>query len=270
MPTQRTATTSIELPDSTLLIDLAPSRFLKVQDLKIRWQVTSLIVTIRKINKWSVMPSSQDIDPQTRQPREEWVNVMHVTLPNGEEWQPPMILKANANVDALIKATGGRTLKDVLGKRVKIIVGTYKGKEVLRIDPQPVADISPRSVIARNGDASSTRRSAAAPIARNGDAGPVIPMGITPVTLKPKASPVPVPTDGDMTIAEVRRRIKEKPGNASTFYWKYITVWAGLDQGKGTAYLKNFTTDRGYDFPAAIEALIKEYCLDAQPVAIQE
>lgn len=141
--TAQKPTTVIPLSDSTLMIDLAPNRFLKPVDLRQRWNTTNITVSITRFTKEETTPVANDIDPQTRKPRVKMMNVMYFKLDGDPvEWVQGMILGARANVDALIHATGARLLGEAKGKRVRIEIGTHKQNECLRISRDPIGAIA--------------------------------------------------------------------------------------------------------------------------------
>jgi len=120
-----------ELAPDTLLLDLQPTRFLKVQDLEIRWKVTEIDVQIAKVTKETVKPKPNQTESQP---------VLYFKTKNGTVYPQGFLLAARVNVEALASATGARTIGEAIGKKIKIVIGQHKGKAVLRIDPQPVKE----------------------------------------------------------------------------------------------------------------------------------
>lgn len=129
-------------PD-TLIDDLNPSRFLKPTDLTERWKVQSLTVTIARVAEEDTWPSMQDIDPNTRKPKVKRAYVLYFNGKSGGEFPRGMLINANENITALKAATGARTVGEMIGKRITIIVGEFRKKPVLRISPEPPAAPAP-------------------------------------------------------------------------------------------------------------------------------
>ena len=118
------------LSPETLLIDLQPTRFLKVQDLQLRWKVTEITVTIASVTK-------EEVEPRPGQ--KEMQPVLYFKTKSGTIYPQGFLLAARMNVEALASATGAKTVGEAIGKKILIIIGQHKGKDVLRIDPKPVA-----------------------------------------------------------------------------------------------------------------------------------
>jgi len=117
------------LPADTLLMDLQPTRFLKVQDLTERWKVREITVTIDSITKEEVepKPGQKEVQP-----------VLYFKTKAGPVYPQGFILAAQVNVKALASATGARTIGEAIGKKIRIVIGKYRSKDVLRISPEPV------------------------------------------------------------------------------------------------------------------------------------
>jgi hypothetical protein len=141
-------------PD-TLIDDLNPSRFLKPSDLTERWHVQSLAVTILRIAEEDTWPSMNDIDPNTRKPKVRRAFVLYFKNRDGGEFPRGMLISAGENVTALKAATGAKTVGEMIGKRITIIVGEFRHKPVLRISPEtPAAPAAPAvSTPKNNGNA---------------------------------------------------------------------------------------------------------------------
>jgi len=137
--------TPTPIPPATLLDDLHPSRFLKVADLLDRWHVQSLAVTISRMNHEETIPNPRDLDPTTTDPRNPKGKprvvvqpVLYFSTKTGAEFPRGYLLSAGVDVESLKAATGARTVGDLVGKRIVIMVGEHKHNAVLRISPQPV------------------------------------------------------------------------------------------------------------------------------------
>ena len=127
------------VPGDTLIDDLNPSRFLKPADLTERWHVQSLTVTILRIAEEDTWPSMNDIDPITRKPKVKRAYVLYFKNRDGGEFPRGMLISASENVTALKAATGAKTVGEMIGKRITIIVGEFRHKPVLRISPETPA-----------------------------------------------------------------------------------------------------------------------------------
>lgn len=128
------------IPPAELLDDLHPARFLKVADLLERWRVQSMIVTISRLTREDTTPNIADIDPQTKKPRVVIQPVIYFQTKSGAEFPRGYLLSAAADVQSLKTATAAQTVGDVIGRKIKIIVGEHKRKAVLRIDTKPVTE----------------------------------------------------------------------------------------------------------------------------------
>ena len=128
------------IPDNTLLDDLHPARFLKPSDLLDRWHVQSIIVTISRMAHEDTIPKATDIDPDTRQPRVVVQPVLYFQTKDGKEFPRGMCLGAKDHIQSLKSATGAKVVGELAGKRITIVVGDFKHKAVLRIDPNPVKE----------------------------------------------------------------------------------------------------------------------------------
>lgn len=128
----------------TLLDDLHPSRFLKVTDLRDRWHVTSVTVTISRMTQEETVPNPKDIDEQTRKPRVVMQPVLyfrtrtkHAAIADGPEFPRGYLLSAQVDVQSLKSATRAGTVGELVGKKIVIIIGEHKKQAVLRISPLP-------------------------------------------------------------------------------------------------------------------------------------
>ena len=119
------------LPDDFLLDDLRPARFIKPYDLTDRWKVAQLVVTIAKVTMEETEPKPGEKEVQP---------VLYFKTKTGEIFPRGMLLSAKVNVQALKTATTATRLGDAIGKKIKIILDTHRGRAVLRIDPQPVKE----------------------------------------------------------------------------------------------------------------------------------
>ena len=116
------------------LDDLFPARFMK-PTLLLRWNLTQLTATIVRIQEEEVKP--KPTDPP------EWKPVLYFQKKNGkngEIFPQGYLLSAKIDKDSLKTATGAQTLGELTGKRIVIKLDQYRGRSVLRIDPQPPAD----------------------------------------------------------------------------------------------------------------------------------
>ena len=124
-----TATQPHPLPANTLLDDLHPARFLKPADLLDRWKVRSIVVEVVKVQVEETEPKPGQKESQP---------VLYFKTKTGETFPRGFLLAAKVNVESIKASTGATTIGDLIGKKIKIIVGEHKGRAVLRIDPQPV------------------------------------------------------------------------------------------------------------------------------------
>jgi len=119
----------------TPLMDLHPSRFLKVEDLKVRWHVQQLTVTISRITNEETIPNPKDIDPATNKPRVIMQPVIYFQTKTGAPFPRGYLLSAQVDVASLMEATKAETVGEVLGKRIIIYIGEHRKQDVLRISP---------------------------------------------------------------------------------------------------------------------------------------
>jgi hypothetical protein len=110
------------------ITSLFPTRFLKPAQL-IAWQVTSLIVTIARIVEEEVSPKPHIT---------EWKPVLYFMGKNGSEHPQGYLLSAKVDAESLTSATNAETIEELPGKQIRIMLSEYRGKAVLRIDPQPI------------------------------------------------------------------------------------------------------------------------------------
>lgn len=117
------------LPADTLLLDLQPTRFLKVQDLRDRWNVDEVIVTIANVQRETVepKPGHKEVQP-----------VLYFKTKDGSVYPQGFLLAARVNVTNLAEATGARTIGEAIGKKVTIYIDKHRDQDVLRISDQPV------------------------------------------------------------------------------------------------------------------------------------
>lgn len=122
---------------TTLLDDLHPSRFLKVTDLRDRWHVTSVTVTISRMTQEETIPNPKDIDEQTHKPRVVMQPVLYFKTKTGQEFPRGYLLSAQVDVQSLKSATKAGTVGELVGKKIVIVIGEHKKQAVLRISPMP-------------------------------------------------------------------------------------------------------------------------------------
>jgi hypothetical protein len=122
------------------LDDLHPSRFLKVIDLLERWKVREITVTISRFEREETTPNPKDVDPTTRKPRVVIQPVLYFKTKGGAEFPRGYLVSAGADIQSLKTATSSQTVGEVIGKKIRITVGEFKHKAVLRIDPNPVKE----------------------------------------------------------------------------------------------------------------------------------
>ena len=127
--------TTQPIPPTERLDDLHPSRFLKVADLLERWNVKEITVTISRMTREETTPVPSDIDPETRKPRVVIQPVLYFLTRDAKEFPRGYLLSAAVDIQSLKTSTGAQTVGDVIGKKIKIIVGEHKHNAVLRIDP---------------------------------------------------------------------------------------------------------------------------------------
>lgn len=109
---------------------LFPTRFLKAAQL-LAWKVTEIIVTISRVVEEEVQPKPG----QT-----EWKVVLYFRTKNGNEYPQGYLLSAKVDSESLSQSTAAETVQDLIECRIKIKLDVYRGKSVLRIDPEPVTD----------------------------------------------------------------------------------------------------------------------------------
>jgi hypothetical protein len=129
---------------TTPLVDLHPSRFLKVEDLRDRWKVTQLTVTIAEITEEETIPNPKDLDPTTAdaknpkgKPRVEMQPVLYFRSKDGTVYPRGYLMSSKADTASLAIATKAQTVGETIGKKVTIIIGEHRGKAVLRISQLP-------------------------------------------------------------------------------------------------------------------------------------
>jgi hypothetical protein len=125
------------IQNNTLLDDLHPSRFLKVSDLRDRWHVTSLTVTISRMTQEETVPNPKDVDPVTKKPRVIMQPVLYFKTKAGEEFPRGYLVSSQVDVQSLKSATHGETVGEIIGKRIVIILAEHRKQPVLRISPLP-------------------------------------------------------------------------------------------------------------------------------------
>jgi len=130
-----------QIPDSTLLDDLHPARFLKVDDLINRWKIQNITVTISRMTKEETTPNPSDIDQTTRKPRVVMQPVLYFRTKTNGEFPRGYLLSAKVDVESLKTSTAAQTVGQLAGKQIKIIVSEHRHRAVLRIDPQPVKEV---------------------------------------------------------------------------------------------------------------------------------
>jgi len=142
----------------TLLDDLHPTRFLKVADFLERWRVQNLVVTVSRMAHEETVPNPRNIDPETKKPTVKIQPVLYFLTKTKVEYPRGYLLSAMIDVKSLKSSTGATTVGELIGKQIRIYVGQFKKKAVLRIDPEPVA-LNPRWLV-DNNYASSAREGA--------------------------------------------------------------------------------------------------------------
>ena len=143
--------TAHPIDPNTPLDDLHPARFLKVSDLLERWKVQSITVEIARLTWESTVPNPRDIDPATvsaecpkGKPREVIQPVFYFKTKTGETFPRGYLIGSKADTEALKASTKAAKVGEMIGKRVKIIVGEHRKQAVLRIDPAPVTRSDPK------------------------------------------------------------------------------------------------------------------------------
>jgi len=126
----------------TPLMDLHPSRFLKVEDLKVRWHVQQLAVTIARIAPEDTIPNPKDLDSATAdsrnpngKPRVIVQPVLYFQTKTGAPFPRGYLLSTQVDVASLMEATKAETIGEVIGKKIIIYIGEHRKQEVLRISP---------------------------------------------------------------------------------------------------------------------------------------
>jgi len=111
-----------------------PSRFLKVADF-IAWKLTEIEPLIARVAEEEVQPEPDDV--------KEWKLVLYFATKTGGELSKGYLISSKTDAAALKAATGAQTALDLVGKRIRVHVDTWRKKAVLRIDPEPVATATP-------------------------------------------------------------------------------------------------------------------------------
>jgi len=106
-----------------------PSRFLKVADF-IAWKLTEIKPIIARVTEEEVQPEPDDV--------KEWKLVLYFTTKAGGELPKGYLVSNKTDKEALKAATGALAALDLVGKRIRVHVDTWRKKSVLRIDPAPV------------------------------------------------------------------------------------------------------------------------------------
>jgi len=141
----RTLTMNTQTYDPEAPIDdLRPSRFLKVADLRDRWHVCSMPVTIARVEKEPTIPNPKDLDPATAdaknpqgKPRIVYQPVLYLKMKDGQTWPQGYLVSADVDVQSLKTATKAQKISELPGKTIMIIIGEWRKDEVLRISPLP-------------------------------------------------------------------------------------------------------------------------------------
>lgn len=107
---------------------LFPTRFLKPAQL-IAWKVTEIIVTISRIVEEQVQPKPNQV---------EWKTVLYFMAKNGHEHPQGYLLSAKIDSESLARSTRVELVGELPGKQIRIKLDEYRGKSVLRIDPEPI------------------------------------------------------------------------------------------------------------------------------------
>ena len=116
------------LSDDAPLGQLIPTRFLKVSNL-LAWGVTSVVVTVDHLQE-------EEVTPKPGQPP-EWKPVLYFRNRQGAIHPQGYLLSAKADLASLTAATNAISVGDLAGKRAKIKIDTWRGRQVLRIDADP-------------------------------------------------------------------------------------------------------------------------------------
>ncbi len=209
------------IPPGTLIDDLKPSRFLKVEDLTERWNIRSLTITISRATWEDTVPNPKDLDPTTADAKHPKGKPRIVTEPafyfkgkTGNEWPSAYLLSAKVDVKSIKAATNAKTIDELTGKRVTIIVSEFRNDPVLRISPEPPASQSTQQTPANGHNQ-------------------------------------PKPIEGQTHLERLKALAETDIITAYTEAWKA----AGLDNQTQQAILKEYTGD----FAAAFDKIIKDY-----------
>lgn len=111
------------------LADFTRGRFIKPSDL-LQWKVTEITVTICEFLEVEVYEPNSNTNA--------FKPVLYFNKRDGKRHDQGYLLSAKADVEALAQATGAASVQEVLGKRIRIHLDTWKSKQVLRIDPTPL------------------------------------------------------------------------------------------------------------------------------------
>jgi len=120
-----TRTTSVN-PDM-LLDNFFPARFLTVNQFE-RWGVQELTVEIAEFQLEEVY------EPTSRTKSD--MPVIYLRAKNEEIHDQGYLLKTRADKDALKSACSATKVSELIGKRIRIFISSWRGKPVLRIDPK--------------------------------------------------------------------------------------------------------------------------------------
>jgi hypothetical protein len=129
---------------NTRLDDFHPARFLKVSDLRDRWKVEQITMTICRVMDEPTIPSPKELDPTTAdranpngKPRVVMQKVLYFATRAGAEWPAGYLLSAKVDTESLKSATSAETAGELIGKRIIVFVGEHRKQAVLRISPVP-------------------------------------------------------------------------------------------------------------------------------------
>ena len=112
---------------------LFPTRFLKAAQL-LTWMVTEIVVTIARIQEEEVSPKPNQTS---------WKPVLYFKTKDNGEYGKGYLISAKVDAESLVSSTGEQLIADVTGKQIKIKLAEFRGKSVLRIDPDPVPNPEP-------------------------------------------------------------------------------------------------------------------------------
>ncbi len=121
------------IKDNRTIDSLFPTRFLKAAQL-LAWMVTEITVTISRIQEEEVSPKPNQTS---------WKPVLYFKTKEGSEYDKGYLLSAKVDAESLTTATGAQTIEELIGRKIKIKLAEYRGKSVLRIDPDPQPDPQP-------------------------------------------------------------------------------------------------------------------------------